>query len=420
MSGLTLVGGVFGVLIYALVYICGLGAMACFLYCSGTYYFKKGDDWSIFVSFIAGCIITLIKLFGLAFIFSMFQFHTDDSFSLYLNAGLALSNIGVYSWAFYLAYLLGIYHLVLLLDENNVIHLNIKRQLRVKNTQQETAAQVPEETDVNQSESTEDVVVRRKPINKKVFAIAGGFIAVMLLCGAAWFIYDYFFNYTTIHFFENVKVEYTGNNGEGYAIFDAENDYDGNDEDIDEFLSTVYYEVEDNGELSNGDQLNVKLKYSVSLAKKYNIDVGEKTYTEKIKDLKDIYVDTESIPHELLEVAKAHAEKKMNDNFNNTSTIKTTSEFYSFYLLVNEKKNSNDLVAVFKLTSTSSDSEKEPSITYACVYTKNFSSAYLDDSSPYWYKRTLYDDSYNNVKDIKDIETGLSTLSSNQTILKID
>lgn len=102
----------------------------------------------------------------------------------------------------------------------------------------------------------------------------------------------------TIDLTSNIKVTIKGYNGKGEVYVDNNTKYDKTNSDIRDFVSNVEYTLEngENGALSNGDEINIKAKYSKSQAEDLRLTIKNPTKKVKVSGLKDLltgYYDCE-------------------------------------------------------------------------------------------------------------------------------
>ncbi|MDQ0360841.1 hypothetical protein [Breznakia pachnodae] len=91
---------------------------------------------------------------------------------------------------------------------------------------------------------------------------------------------------TEVDLTKGVEIEFSGTDGEGYAyVADNKWAYDGNSKDVEDFLDGVYFSIDNDDDLSNGDEITVTAKYYDEDAKKYKVAPTNTEKTFKVKGL---------------------------------------------------------------------------------------------------------------------------------------
>ncbi|MEG0452401.1 MAG: hypothetical protein RR428_00660 [Coprobacillus sp.] len=406
------------------------------------YYLKKSKDITVMILAIISVIVTVLSLFGIQFVSALISLGSGNYYSILANYNSWIAGLGIYGWAFYVAYLGGIYSIVLCLEMKKVIQIpklnklynqdsgmisetvvNATQPLQTGAAQQvvqsgqpvqeaaqpiqQTAQPVQGATQPVQQPYVPPVSQQNQAPKKKTGLIIGAVVAsLILLCGTGYFVYSTFFSSTSVDLVKSVDLELTGDNGKGYAKISATNDYEGEDSKVKSFLRTVYYTIDDsgefkNGELENGQKVKVIAKYSEMSADKNNVKVINDEFEVEVKGLIERYTDGTKIPADLLKTMKADAEKKASANIYSSILTKYTIEFDSAYF-ADAGEYSKRLIMVFKSTTDLTSGTTK----YIAYYISNPKSDYKSKDA-YWFKMSLYDKDYKPVSKKEDIKAGL-------------
>ena len=277
-----------GVLAFASLffYIIFVLTTALILYYSYLIYFKNNDrsDISVVIIFGVYCafavvlllnIQTIIFFMKLASMTSIYDFYdiassissVDFAFNLLKLMAFVLLGVAVYS-----GYLLNN-------EKGLVSEQPMATATSTENTS--TAEKTPEV-----EKKPNEVVQKIKAFiaTKKGKIIIGGVSAALLIGIVTINILSN--QKTKVDLTKNVEIEFYGTDGEGYAKI-AKNkwDYDGNDRDVKNFLDSVYFVIEDDEGLSNGDEVEVIAKYYDQDADKYKVAPTNTKKTIKVEGL---------------------------------------------------------------------------------------------------------------------------------------
>lgn len=114
---------------------------------------------------------------------------------------------------------------------------------------------------------------------------------------------------TRLDLVSNVEYTLEGESGDAYILLDRANvDYDYNDSDVANFVSSVSYQFEPSDGLKNGDKVVVRAVYSKETAKRMHIKIKEDVREIEITGLTERYDSAASIPAETVSAAKTQAE----------------------------------------------------------------------------------------------------------------
>ena len=216
-----------------------------------------------------------------------------------------------------------------------------------------------------------------------------GVAAALIVCFGGYKIYDTFFNYTSIDLGKNITVEFTGKDGSGY-IKDVESniDYDKNNSDLSNFVSSTYTDYDFSGDLSNGDKITVTIKYSEELAKANKIKVTNDSKTFTVKGLIEKFKDSSKIPEKVITQLKKEADKNIKNRYKDGYSFTYNHEFNSLWFAKGEDDDNDSVIAIYKIDETYTSSfsgQQDVETYYAAIYVDDVDSAYLDEKSHYWY-----------------------------------
>lgn len=302
-------------------YIAFILVTALILYYSYRIYFKNNDksDVSVVVTFGVFCAFAVILLLNVQTI--NFFLKLSSITSLYDSAWISLAaSVDSVDFAFNLLKLgavavIGIagYSIYMLnkeqgtvqagpqqttttaaADTNNTATTTAGTETTNDSTAQTTGS--PEPTNTSSTSTTGGTPEVEKKPNETVQKIKG-FIATkkgkMILGGvaAALVVVLVAVNLisnqkTEVDLTKGVEIEFSGTDGEGYAyVSDNKWAYDGNSKDVEDFLDGVYFSIDNDDDLSNGDEITVTAKYYDEDAKKYKVAPTNTEKTFKVKGL---------------------------------------------------------------------------------------------------------------------------------------
>lgn len=239
--------------------------------------------------------------------------------------------------------------------------------------------------------STEPAAEKEKFFKTKKGKITLGAIIAAAVIIIALIVWAVFFNKTEIDAFEDIQIEYTGDNGQGYAYVSAGDiDYDMNEPGVGYFVNSLYYDVENNGQLSNGDKVKITVQYSKATADGLDIKLKEESKEFEVSGLIEKYASAADIDPELYDKAYQEAIESAEDRAYGDKQ----SKFYKAYYVTEQRSDgtygNNDLVFVFQETYETYDIESKGNVKktrYIGMYT-NFDSGY-DEDGYYMYSMTL-------------------------------
>ena len=115
--------------------------------------------------------------------------------------------------------------------------------------------------------------------------------------------YQKYYDYEEVNLTENLKVEFVGVDGKG-SLKVISNNHQMNDI-FPSFMSSLTYDVLDNGALSNGQQVAVTIQYDHDLAKELHLDIIDEVETFEVNGLRAFYSRFEDIPTKIIEEARS-------------------------------------------------------------------------------------------------------------------
>ncbi len=407
LTALTSLSSILRVLLFYLLGVLGVIVMTVFLY---LYYVKVEKVKGILFDAIAHTLLAVY--FGL----QLLGFGNGQT----LSANDSLFNI----IALFVLVLVVI-HVFVMLRLDDMIHVTLLDAYLPAGKNQMTQSQIVEESIQDISSVQDDSQEHKEPLITKEKAVAFfktkngkiviGVIGAIVIAFGGYKIWDTFFNKTVIDAFMNVTVSFDGYNTKGEAhVENAGIDYDMTNEDLAQFVGGISFEVENNGTLSNGDQVTVKAVYSKETAKQLKVVLKEETKQFDVSGLTVKYQSASEIDQALYKQAynKAIEETKDVSAFNED----TKETFYkAYYVKAQEEQLSyqiNYLVFVFDETYQSYDFTKNQDVEkkrYACYYTE-FDSSYNPDEV-YMTHSYLYNDSYTYVENESEIIPSLQRKS---------
>ena len=317
-------------------------------------------------------------------------------------------------------------HLFIMLRLDQVIHVTVlDAYLPAGKGQTIQSPPVHQTVTEDTTAPTQEVKTPAEPVITKEKAIAFlktkngkmilGAVIVVVLAFVGYKIWDTFFNKTVIDAFANMTVSYDGYDGAGEAYVDESDiDYDMTNAQLAQFVGDISFDIENNGELSNGDKVTVTAVYSKETAKQLKVVLKEESKQFDVSGLIVKYQSASEIDKTLYQKAyDAALQESTNSSYYDTDSKRT---FYKSYYIKENTENieyqRNYLVFVFKETyqgydySTHQDVEK----TRYMYYYTNFDSSY-DSDDEYMGESRLYNDSFDYVENEADVLTSLQKQS---------
>lgn len=246
-----------------------------------------------------------------------------------------------------------------------------------------------------------------------------GIVGVIIVLFVGYNIYDTFFNKTKIDLMPNVKVNFSGEDGKGY-VYDIDPGtikYDKKDEDISDFINSIYYDYDTSYTLKNGDKIEIRAVYDKDKAKNLKLEITNDRAKVKVEGLIINYSKASDIPDKIVKQIRKDCDNEMASEFKNSSYRTYKYEFDSMYFLSDDDYD-DDIYAVYKVDSTSSFLNTTESF-YVYARVSNINSGYLDKDN-YIYINTLYDDSFHKLSDPTKIESIIRKHTDHSNITKFN
>lgn len=204
---------------------------------------------------------------------------------------------------------------------------------------------------------------------KKIIVIVTSCVVVIVSC-LGFGVYS-MFKKVPIDLVSDVKVTFTGYDGEGMAQIEGTPDYDHTNADISSFIAGITYDIENDGQLSNGEKVTISANYSKETANSLKLDVTKASMTVEVSGLQEVYRTWEDISKKdqktILDKLKDKVTKKAKDASyqlfsEETITLDSLKPIASYYTY---GSGTGTLYALYKadLTSTSKD-KKEHHVEY--------------------------------------------------------
>lgn len=314
--------GMFGI-VFAIFYVVFVLATIVILYYAYRIYFKNNDksDISIIITFGVFCWFAIVLLLNIQTVIFFFKLSSFDvysaSYSDYMSLASSASGVetaaNLFDFTAFIMMGLGGYNGYMMskdqgtvqagpqqttttvaADANNTVTAEAGTESSNDSTTQTTGS--PESTNTSSTSTTGGTPEVEKKPNETVQKIKG-FIATkkgkMILGGvaAALVVVLVAVNLisnqkTEVDLTKGVEIEFSGTDGEGYAyVADNKWAYDGNSKDVEDFLDGVYFSIDNDDDLSNGDEITVTAKYYDEDAKKYKVAPTNTEKTFKVKGL---------------------------------------------------------------------------------------------------------------------------------------
>lgn len=174
-----------------------------------------------------------------------------------------------------------------------------------------------------------------------------------------------------------LKVEGYDGNGSGW-MSGCDIDYNINNSELSRFVHSIRYEIENNYDLSNGDEVKVTVKYSKETADDLKVYAKEDTKTFKVEGLKERYAKVKQIPKKILEQVdslmreEAKWDKKDFYNIDDEFELTSAEVIQKIYFTDNHSESGN-ILYVYKVIAKGKEknyfSEELKDITEVKYYT---------------------------------------------------
>lgn len=211
------------------------------------------------------------------------------------------------------------------------------------------------------------------------------------------FYYFFFFKETSVDLTKNITVQYEG--ASGYALVEIKNVPSSYNQRIEEFYNSVSYSIKPNGNLKNGDVIEIEATYDRELARKYHIKIEGITKKIVVEGLNMRYQDNKEIPQayvdDIVINSTAYLEKHIETILKEESLSFPTLTNISFqqatkvkevFLRTEEGLNKDKFMNIYKIDVRGLDKEKKeiPAyIYYAIIYDDINSSMKVDTDNYY-------------------------------------
>lgn len=246
--------------------------------------------------------------------------------------------------------------------------------------------------------------------------IIGCILALVLVIGG-FFIYDNYFNKTNIDLMSNLKVEFSGYDGEGIMkISQGDIKYDKSNTEIADFLKGVTYSYNGAGTLKNGDKVNIYTTYSSLTASRLKLNITGVSKTVTVKGLTEVYSKASDVPAKIQAAAKKRLLSIAESYYKTNSTTQFSHQFVSLYFGNHQSIKTSDIIAaVFKVDYTVVASGTTGTY-YDVLYLYNNINSDLIKSiaanNTKSFHVYIYDANNYPVSNEADIESGLSRLTN--------
>ena len=167
----------------------------------------------------------------------------------------------------------------------------------------------------------------------------------------------------SLHLVSDVQVTFSGYDGEGSATIEGTADYDHTNANITSFIYGVTYEVENNGELSNGDEVTITANYSKETANSLKLDVTKASKTIEVEGLEEVYRTWDDLSKEdqktVLDRAYDKVMKKAKDTTyqyfgKETITVNSLNQIAAYYTY-SKGSGEGSLKLIYKADITSTN-----------------------------------------------------------------
>lgn len=184
------------------------------------------------------------------------------------------------------------------------------------------------------------------------------FFSLSSMCAITVFIaYAFFLRTVDVDITKNASYIYTGENGN--AKVTVENGYNDLNQRVQEFLSSVTYEVSPNKNLSNGDIIHVVASYDENLAEQYHFKAINPEIDVEVQGLSNRFESYDLIDPDYLEriykahesYVSSHAQEifELNEVTEDSYRLSDTELVYRAFLQ-SKSTQSDRIVSIYKLT----------------------------------------------------------------------
>lgn len=419
LSSMSLMATLFQIVFYVIL----LGSIALAVL-AGYYFFNKDKkDYVMLGEFVYGVLTTLLSLLAISGVNAIASaaraMSSGDWYAaLDIDYDAIMSASGNINNLLYLGIIAFILNIVILLVIKKIININgFEFSLDEGDTATDASStNIDIDTD-KLKETASEATGKAKELFTKYRKIIIGAVIVVVVAFGGYKIYDSFFNYTTINLSENAKMTFTGKDGNGrISDFDNEIDYDESNDELRRFINSVYpsYDAED---LSNGDKVEVTMKYSEENAKENNIKVTGETKTFVVEGLTERYKKASDLPDKLIKLLKKESEESVKEDYDNNEYHTYDITFNSLWYGHNENGNMDIAVIVYKVDDTATsgiDGSVSTETRFLAKYITEVDADMLEKDSDDRYYRTnrLYDEDYHQITEESKVPDALEKVFS--------
>lgn len=245
--------------------------------------------------------------------------------------------------------------------------------------------------------------------------IVVGVIAAVILVFGGYKIYDTYFNKTTIDLLENVKVEFSGYDGNGRvsSCHIGDIDYDKTNAELQSFINSISLDYGNDNDLKNGDEIEINAVYDQTKAEELKLDIKNATKTVKVKDLTERYKKASEVPSKTSSAIKKLMDEEMKADYDERESSYRTykTSFISMYYAYDEESTTSSAdycIGVYKIEQTSTSGDTPETQTYfAIAYMGGVDSSYSSENKKSIYTTNLYNDDYDTFSDESQVEAAV-------------
>ncbi len=237
------------------------------------FYFKEKKEMTV-IPFVISVVALLFEIYGVSTVSALSSVARMD-FGGMLSSAYNLQNIESMKIPFIILFLAHISYLI-------VAILFMRMDKKGKSMDSTKFEQ-----------GTENLIKKlqafaKDPKGKKTLIGIVSVCAVVVVGCVGFSLYN-MFKKTPLDLVSDVQVTFSGYDGEGSATVEGTADYDHTNADITSFIYGVTYEVENNGELSNGDEVTITANYSKETANSLKLDITKASKTIEVEGLDEVY-----------------------------------------------------------------------------------------------------------------------------------
>lgn len=211
--------------------------------------------------------------------------------------------------------------------------------------------------------------------NKLVYFVCFG--AMLAILTSVYYIC--FFREIRVDLTQNLTITFVGENGNG-SIQTKRHDYNYNQR-IEPFYESLSEELSANGSLSNGDEVEIAVKYNEDLAKQLHIVVTQNTMTFTVQGLSQRYESKVDISNEymdmLMKESSAYLKKDIDRILREDFTFEKNAQYKEeqliqrVFLKADNVEEHDRIIFVYKITAqgeTTNNGLQDDTIYYMVVF----------------------------------------------------